>query len=143
MPRVLVVANRTLDGPHLLGAIRRRAARGDCEVHVVVPHHEHGRDPTEDDVEAVRARVDAASAAFAAVGARVTTELAGEDPVQAVRTVLSRDPRFNEVLLSTLPEGRSRWLGRDVPLRLRRAAGGLTITHLVADDGKERPRLFG
>ena len=119
MSRVLVVANRTLDGPHLLGTVRRRAARGECQVHIVVPRHEHGRDPSEDDLEAVRGRLAAATRAFESVGAAVSSELAGEDPVQAVRAVLSRDPRFDEVILSTLPEGSSRWMGRDVPRRMR------------------------
>jgi len=42
------------------------------------------------------------------------------DPVQAVRDAL-RERTVDEIILSTLPPGISRWLGQDVPSRLRGA----------------------
>jgi hypothetical protein len=146
MGRYLVVANRTLGGRHLVSAVQRRAAHDpDCHVHVVVPHHEGvgGADPGEDDLDAVRARIDDAVAAFRSVGAaEVTSELVGETPVDAVRQVLDRDGPAAEVLLSTLPVGASRWWRGDVPHRLA-AAVAVPVTHLVADDGRPHPRLIG
>ena len=145
MSRYLVVGNRTLVGDHLTHAIERRARMGSCEVHIVVPQSEHtgGSDPTETDVAAAQARVDEATANFARVGAaRVTHEFAGADPVRAARAALDRDPSFDEVLLSTMPPGPSRWLHLDVPHRLTRAVP-IPVLHLVYDDGKTRPKLFG
>lgn len=145
MARYLVVANRTLDGKHLVSAVERRIAHyGSCEVHIVVPHSEHtaGVDAGELDEDAVQARLDAATRAFEAVGATVTSERGGEDPVAAVRAVLDGDPAFDEILLSTLPPGPSRWLGLDIPHRLQRTVH-IPVSHLVASPPRLRPKLFG
>ena len=46
--------------------------------------------------------------------------MGSKDPVAAVRDAL-RDRECDEIILSTLPEGISRWLGQDVPSRLSSA----------------------
>jgi hypothetical protein len=53
------------------------------------------------------------------LGASVSGEIGVADPVDAVRVVLHRW-EFDEVLLSTLPGRRSRWLATDLPTKIRR-----------------------
>ena len=53
------------------------------------------------------------------LGASVSGEIGVADPVDAVRVVLHRW-EFDEVILSTLPGRRSRWLAADLPARIRR-----------------------
>ena len=53
------------------------------------------------------------------LGASVSGEIGVADPVDAVRVVLYRW-EFDEVLLSTLPGRRSRWLAADLPTKIRR-----------------------
>ena len=53
------------------------------------------------------------------LGASVSGEIGVADPIDAVRVVLHRW-EFDEVILSTLPGRRSRWLAADLPTKLRR-----------------------
>jgi hypothetical protein len=53
------------------------------------------------------------------LGASVSGEIGVADPVDAVRVVLHRW-EFDEVILSTLPDRRSRWLAADLPTKIRR-----------------------
>ena len=69
------------------------------------------------------------------LGASVSGEIGVADPVDAVRVVLHRW-EFDEVLVSTLPGRRSRWLAADLPTKIRRGfklpvtqiTGGTTAT---------------
>jgi hypothetical protein len=54
------------------------------------------------------------------LGADADGEVGVSDPLEAVGVVLHRH-EFDEVILSTLPGRRSRWLATDLPSRLRRA----------------------
>jgi hypothetical protein len=53
------------------------------------------------------------------LGVEATGEVGDRDPVQAVRDCLRGMPAVDEIILSTLPPGISRWLGQDVAARLR------------------------
>jgi hypothetical protein len=53
------------------------------------------------------------------LGASVSGEIGVADPVDAVRVVLHRW-EFDEVIVSTLPGQRSRWLAADLPTKIRR-----------------------
>jgi hypothetical protein len=53
------------------------------------------------------------------LGASVSGEIGVPDPVEAVGIVLHRW-EFDEVILSTLPGRRSRWLAADLPTKIRR-----------------------
>jgi hypothetical protein len=61
-------------------------------------------------------------------------EVGVADPVEAIRTVFHRY-RFDEIILSTLPGRRSRWLASDLPSKVRRTFK-LPVTHVV---GSSRP----
>lgn len=136
MARYLVVANVTLEGDHLVEMLRERAARGPCEVHIVVPAAQEivswrSHDLDTDTAEA-RQRLDRALARFTAIpGVQATGEVGDRSPVQAVGDVLRHQAPFDELILSTLPSGPSRWLRMDTPARLERA-WGLPVTHVVA-----------
>ena len=69
-----------------------------------------------------------------ALDLNVGGEVGVDDPVEAIRTVLHRY-RFDEIILSTLPGRRSRWLASDLPRKVRRAFK-LPVTHEV---GSSRP----
>ncbi len=134
MQRYLVVANRTLAGAHLLTEVRNRLQAGPSRFHVVVPLTpvaEHGSwNEGHSRVEAQN-RLDLALARFRELGADVTGELGDASPVLAIGDAL-RGQEFDELILSTLPSGVSRWLKLDLPHRVERDFG-LPVTHVVAD----------
>ena len=63
------------------------------------------------------------------LGASVSGEIGVADPVDAVRVVLHRW-EFDEVILSTLPGRRSRWLAADLPTKIRRGSK-LQVTQIT------------
>jgi hypothetical protein len=57
------------------------------------------------------------------------------DPVAAISDVW--DPaNFDEVVVSTLPTGSSKWLAIDLPHRVEKMTG-VPVTHVVAQPAKE------
>ncbi|MPY95764.1 MAG: hypothetical protein GEV08_22735 [Acidimicrobiia bacterium] len=153
--RYLVVANQTVGGPALTKAICSRLDAGPAEFHVLVPatlsrDYAAARrlatfsvDPTsgytfgdlaalpESDAEGQRKaqeRLDEQLWQLRAVGADPTGEVGEPEPVDAIAAVLERSS-FDEILLSTLEPGISRWVKMDLPSRLERRFG-LPITHL-------------
>ena len=132
MRRYLVIAHRTLGGEHLLEEVQRRIAEGPSQFHILVPaHHPSDHSWTDGQIEAEARRVlDAGLERFRSIGADATGEVGDVNPVYAADVVLRRE-HFDEILLSTLPAGPSRWLKVDVPSRMRRQFN-LPITHLVA-----------
>ena len=67
------------------------------------------------------------------LGATASGEVGVPDPVEAIKLVLHRD-HVDEIILSTLPTGRSRWLATDLPSRIRRAFG-LPVVHVTGQQG--------
>jgi hypothetical protein len=147
MSNYVVVAHRTLVGDHLLDHVRSlcehagRDGGEPCRFHLVVPVT-HPRDHAWSDEEvtaAARKRLDEGLAAFraAAAGSEVDGEIGDANPVYAVATALRThaDVGWDEIIVSTLPPGVSRWLGLDVVSRIRREFD-LPLTHLVAERTK-------
>ncbi len=61
------------------------------------------------------------------------------DPMKAIEKTLA-DARFDEIILSTLPPGISRWLAWDLPHRVRRRTD-IPLTVITTRDGvSERSR---
>lgn len=134
MRRYLVVANQTLGGEHLAAKIRECMAAGPCSFHVLVP----ATPPpdrllaTEGEARAVAARrLEEALRRFRALGATVTGEVGDHRPLEAIADVL-RHRSFDEIILSTLPPGLSKWLKADLPNRVARAFT-IPVTHIVAE----------
>jgi GABA permease len=123
MRSYLVVGNQTLGGPELAVAIADRIAAGPSEFHVVVPATPVRGGLTWDEDEAYAAaqeRLDATLAQIRGQGVEASGEVGHRDPVEAARDAIRRHP-VDEVILSTLPAGISRWLGQDAPSRLKDA----------------------
>lgn len=60
------------------------------------------------------------------------------DPVEAVRDAFHQlEPPPDEVVVSTHPEEQSGWMRRNVVDRIRAAAGGLPVEHVVVDMSRE------
>ena len=136
--QVLVVANQTLGGDHLLDVVRERAAEGETRFVVLVPatHSAHHAEPRggshavadevagADDVGVALARFRLRTTVDALhdVGVEADGVLGDPDPFAAV-TRAFQSHRFDEIILSTLPAGISRWLSVDLPGRLGRRFG--------------------
>ena len=121
MRSYLVVGNQTLASPELEAAIREQLTSGATDFHVVVPVEPAQKGFTWDEGEAhaaARDRLDAFIHKLEAMGADASGEIGSRDPIEAVHDALRNHP-VDEVILSTLPPGISRWLGQDVPTRLR------------------------
>jgi hypothetical protein len=121
MRSYLVVGNQTLDSPELAGAIAERVAAGPASFHLVVPATPTQRGLTWDEDEAratAQDRLTAAIDRLRATGVTVTGEIGHRDPIEATEDAL-RGREIDEIILSTLPPGISRWLGQDVPSRLK------------------------
>jgi hypothetical protein len=107
---LLVVANRTVDSPELLEAIRERAGRGPVRATLLVPCAWSERPDAE-------ARVQGAVEALAAMGVPAEGLLGDSDPIVAVQEAWNPG-RYDEVVVSTLTEGSSQWLQIDLPHRV-------------------------
>jgi hypothetical protein len=121
MRSYLIVANQTLTSQSLADAIKERLADGPVRTHVVVPLSPVGGRLTWDEVESrtvAQTRLDEVVGRLRAMGAEADGEVGDRDPVMAVRDAM-RGREVDEVIVSTLPKGVSRWLGEDVPSRLR------------------------
>lgn len=144
--RVLVVANRTVDSSELIEALRQRAARSPACFTLLVPAVPRGlawaADMKAGGPEATpRAEVGARRMRMA--GLEVEAAVIGDpDPFAAVGDAL-RAEEFDELVVSTLPRGVSRWLRMSLPHRLRRTTD-LPVLHVTANPRSEqsdpRPR---
>ena len=136
MRRYLVVANQTLAGEQLLAKVREAIAQGPSAFHVLVPatpSNEH-LTWTEGEARSIADKnLQAALLRFREVGADVTGEIGTASPVDAIGNTL-REGTFDEIILSTLPLGVSRWLKQDLPHRVERSFN-LPVTHVVGEDG--------
>lgn len=141
MARCLIVANQTLGGEELDHSVLDRIER-DSKFYIVVPmtpvEYEAatwtrgfpvGEAATPDQVRETmekfetrrraQSRLDQMIEKIRAVGGQAEGELGDPDPLEAARDVLRRQS-FDEVIVSTLPSGLSRWLKLDLPNRVAR-----------------------
>jgi hypothetical protein len=133
MKRILVIANRTLCEQHLLDELHRRRDMGQVMFHLLVPaSHPHGG-WTDAQAEAeARERLDEMLDTLAAAGIGATGDIGDANPVFAAGDLMRRGESFDEIIVSTLPVGVSRWLAGNVVRRLR-SYTELPVTHVVAD----------
>ncbi len=142
MVRLLLVANKTLDSGEVSRFVRERMAKDDnCQFTLLVPATPHGGQPgsrmaneianagsgvrvsdvTEgvDDWEYARSRLEYGLSIMRVLGATVDGEVGDANPARAITEILKLKT-FDEVVLSTLPKGISRWLGLDIPHQIQR-----------------------
>lgn len=74
-----------------------------------------------------QSRLDLMVERIRSAGAPADGELGVADPVEATRAALQRDP-VDEVIISTLPSGLSRWAKIDLPSRVARMTDVAVIT---------------
>lgn len=138
MANVLVVANRTAESPELIDALRERAAAGDVTFTLLVPATPHGvawaADMHSGGSEA-EGHVQNAVERMRSAGLDVLEGKVGDpDPIAAVQDEVNFTS-YDEVVVSTLPGGISKWLKLDLPHRVERSTG-LPTTHVVAHEAK-------
>jgi len=131
MKRALVVANKTLCEQHLIDALRARRAAGPARFHLLVPaSHPTGAWTDADTEREARARLEEILDTLAAAAIPAVGEIGDASPVTAVDDLLRRES-FDEIIVSTLPSGVSRWMAQNVVRRLGHF--GLPVTHVVAE----------
>ena len=132
--QILVVAHQTAATDVLLEAVRERASRGPARFQLVVPRQPHGMhkfvDPQDaggDEAQAVLN--DALPKLSEAAGHEVTGSLGDSEPLMAIQDAVNLGS-YDEIIISTLPLGVSRWLKLDL---ISKARGlGLPVTHVQA-----------
>ena len=133
MKRILVVANRTLCEQHLLDELHARRQHGPVTFHLLVPASHPPGPWTDARAQAeAKARLEEALAVLAASGMGATGEVGDPSPVLAVDDLLRRGEHVDEIIVSTLPVGMSRWIAGNLVRRLRTHTG-LPVTHVVAE----------
>ena len=136
---VLVVAHQTAATAPLVEAVRERARRGPARFHLVVPRQPHGMhkvvDPLEaGEDEARRVLADALPKLSEAAGQEVTGDIGDSEPLMAIQDAVNLG-NYDEIIISTLPLGVSRWLKLDL---ISKARGlGLPVTHVLASSEVE------
>ena len=134
-PRVLVVANRTLQGDELAETLRRRGAH-DSELRVVAPivvsRTHYLASDVDRELKEAHARLEAALEWARAEGIQASGKVG--DPNVALGAIEDELRRFaaDEVLISTYPAGMSNWLETGIVRRLRDELD-IPVTHVVVE----------
>jgi hypothetical protein len=134
--RLLVVANETVGGGALLDEIRERCRGRRCEILVVTPalagsRAEHWASDVDEAIELARQRMELSLIAIDELGLKARGEIGDSDPNVAIEDALRAFPA-DEIVISTHPPQRSRWLEHGVVERAREQVD-LPITHVVVD----------
>ena len=144
MRRYLVVANQTLQRAELHDELRKRMSAGPCSFFVLVPNTKAAHydavaaggvlpqpgmwwwvtdyaPPATDEEATVQAqqRLSQMLAGLAELGVPVQGDLGSSSPLEAMELVLAGH-QFDEIIVATLPQIISRWLGSDLPHRAER-----------------------
>jgi hypothetical protein len=139
--RLLVVANETVGGEALLGAIRERCRDRKCEILVVTPalassRAAHWASDVDEAIELARQRMELSLIVIGELGLKAKGEIGDSDPNMAIEDALRVFPA-DELVISTHPAERSRWLERGVVDRARERID-LPISHVVVDLAADR-----
>jgi hypothetical protein len=129
----LVVANQTVEGRKLIETLERRASESPHRFTVIAPQDGAG----DGAVEAAEARLHHTLRLLGKAGLDVTGYVAHPDAFTSIMNAVDHDPP-NEIIISTLPSYKSRWLRGDLIGRVRHATG-LPVEHVVSDPAGEEP----
>ncbi len=150
MTQILVVANKTLGSRNLADTLEARlTAHRELTVTFLVPLDPTPMwafgDPTGGAVwlgdlgfdwnrevrEQAAERIRPLQQRLSTRGATVATQMTAGDPLRAVGTALALGT-IDEIVISTLPQGLSRWLRGDLPHRIRQEFA-VPVTTVVED----------
>jgi hypothetical protein len=135
--RIVVVANETVAGRALLDELRRRTEGRNSEILVVVPaltssQLQHWASDVDAALEEARARLRRSLDAMKAAGLEASGHVGDHhEPNAALEDALREFPA-DEVVISTHPPERSKWLEGGVVERAKREVP-LPVTHVVVD----------
>jgi hypothetical protein len=132
--RILVIANRTCPCPALADEVARRASDAPTDVLVVAPalnsRLHHWLSDVDEALARARERLDLATIALRRRGVIARGEIGDADPMLAIADALASFPA-DEILIATLPAGRSNWIERGL-VEKATARFGIPIAHLVS-----------
>jgi hypothetical protein len=136
---VLVVAHQTAATQGLLDAVRERAQSSPAKFHLVVPRQPHGMhklvDPQDTGEDEAQHVLEAALPKLSeAAGTEVTGSLGDSEPLMAIHDAINLG-NYDEIIISTLPLGVSRWLKLDLVSKAR--AIGLPVKHVESPSRAE------
>lgn len=139
--RILVVANETVGGEALLDEIRDRCRSRDCAILVVTPalvasRASHWASDVDEAMELARQRMELSLIALHELGLKAKGKIGDSDPNVAIEDALRVFPA-DEIVISTHPPERSRWLEHGVVERAREQIN-LPISHVVVDLASDR-----
>lgn len=134
--RIVVLANETVGGGELATEISTRVKGKDAEVIVVTPaltrsRAQHWASDTDEARQEAEKRMQTSVAALRETGIRVSGQIGDSDPNEALADAL-REFGADEVIISTHPPERSRWLEHGVVSRAREELT-VPVTHVVVD----------
>lgn len=139
MSHVLVIANETVGGTHLIEALEEQ--RPDL-VTVVCPVSQPGGGYLvyEDTRRAAAGRrLDRTLTALREDGIPAHGFVVDASPVEAVSDSLAQlEPPVTSIVVSTHPREKSAWVRKQVIEKIEKAAGGLPVEHVVVDLDAER-----
>ena len=139
--RLLAVANETVTGRALLEEIGERCRGREAEILVVTPalagsRAAHWASDLDEGIELARQRMELSLIAIREAGLKARGEVGDSDPNVAIEDAL-RSFAADEIVISTHPPERSRWLEHRVVQRAREEID-LPVTHVVVDLESER-----
>jgi hypothetical protein len=134
--RVLVVANETVGGRALLREIENRCRGVESEILVVTPaltgsRAEHWSSDVDEAIELARQRLELSLQTIQETGLRASGQVGDSEPNVAIEDALREFPA-DEIIISTHPPERSRWLEKGVVERARDEIE-LPVAHVVVD----------
>jgi GABA permease len=134
--RLLVIANETVQGEALLNEIRHRCHDRRAEVLVVTPalaasRASHWASDIDEAIELARQRMELSLIEIRQLDLKARGEIGDSDPNMAIDDALRVFPA-DEIVISTHPPDRSRWLEHGVVDQARERID-LPITHVVVD----------
>jgi hypothetical protein len=142
--RLLVVANQTVGGRALLREIENRSRGAHTEILVITPalagsRAAHWSSDVDEATELARQRMELSLQAIQEAGLRARGQVGDSEPNVAIEDALVDFPA-DEIIISTHPPDRSRWLERGVVERAREEIE-LPVTHVVVDLDTETTRV--
>jgi hypothetical protein len=142
MARHLVVANQTANSPEFLERLKEVTREGDSIVllvpatpaHYLLTWHERGKHDAQEVANGAKSRLRAS-------GLQLEDAIVGDaDPMRAIATELeSSSKQYDRIVISTLPQGISRWLRQGLPRQVERRFD-VPVTHMVVH---RTPKMAG
>ncbi|MDQ3986230.1 MAG: hypothetical protein M3280_06995 [Actinomycetota bacterium] len=138
--RILIVANQTAPGSHLKDIVRQRMDESPCTFVLLVPATPPRGKWISTDAEAIelaQQQMQRALEGLQGLGAAVEGRVEEGPPMDAIAAYMQVEgyehhQPFDEIILSTLPPGVSRWLKQDLPHRLS-SRYGIPVTHVIGE----------